>query len=69
MPGLIRRAYLLVAVLVGWVFFRVESLGAALEQLRAMFGFGSNAGLQHLELYLDRELSLVLMLGVLGSRP
>ncbi|MCA8979011.1 MAG: MBOAT family protein [Planctomycetes bacterium] len=69
LPTLLRRAYLLLAVMVGWVFFRVETLSGALTHLEAMFGFGSQAGLQHVNLYLDRELALAMALGLLGSTP
>src|SRR5207249_1037992 len=34
----LRHAYLLVVVMVGWVFFRAESLTAAIGFLRAMTG-------------------------------
>jgi alginate O-acetyltransferase complex protein AlgI len=69
LPGLVRRAYLLLAVMVGWVFFRAETLEGALAHLRAMFGLGPAHALQHVDLYLDRELVLALALGVLGSTP
>ena len=69
LPNILRRAYLLLAVMVGWVFFRAETLSEALTHLGAMFGYGSPAGLQHVNLYLDRELSLALACGILGSMP
>jgi alginate O-acetyltransferase complex protein AlgI len=35
-PRLLRHAYALVVVVVGWVFFRAEGLGAGMQYLRAM---------------------------------
>ncbi|MBW2273000.1 MAG: MBOAT family protein [Deltaproteobacteria bacterium] len=69
-PALLGRIYLWLVVLGAWVFFRAESMPAALSYLRAMLGMGSAAGAAHpLALYLDRELVLVLLLGLLGATP
>ena len=38
-PYLLKRTYLLVMVMVGWVFFRAESLGDALNYLKTMCAF------------------------------
>lgn len=38
LPTIVRRLYLLLTVLVGWVFFRAPSLDYALSYLEAMFG-------------------------------
>ena len=35
----LRHAYLLLVVMVGWVFFRADTLPDAVAFLRAMFGF------------------------------
>lgn len=40
-PPLLGWAYTIVAVMVGWVFFRAESTSAAISYLGAMFSFGS----------------------------
>ena len=39
-PRVLRHAYTLLVVMVGWVFFRADSLGAAGGFLGAAFGFG-----------------------------
>ncbi|MBZ2170613.1 MBOAT family O-acyltransferase [Nitratidesulfovibrio sp. SRB-5] len=39
MPTLLARAYTLVVVLVGWVFFRAENIGAAWTYLKELFAF------------------------------
>nr|WP_317332810.1 MBOAT family O-acyltransferase [uncultured Romboutsia sp.] len=42
-PRVFRHVYLLLIVIIGWVFFRVENIDQAFEFLKIMFGFGSNA--------------------------
>jgi alginate O-acetyltransferase complex protein AlgI len=69
-PALLRRAYLWLVVLVAWVFFRAETLPAALSYLSAMLGASPAAGAAYpLALYLDREVLLVLVLGLVGAAP
>lgn len=38
-PAIIKHAYAVVVILVGWVFFRAEGLAAAFHYIRAMFSF------------------------------
>jgi len=64
------HAYALFIVVIGWVFFRSESLRGALTYLKAMAGFGQGTGIEyHLGLYLNHEIALVLVLAVLGAMP
>jgi alginate O-acetyltransferase complex protein AlgI len=37
-PAWTRRAYVLLVVMIGWVFFRAPTLGAAFEMLRSLLG-------------------------------
>jgi len=69
-PGAVRHAYLLLAVMVGWVFFRSETLGGALDYLRSMFApsVWSNP-LHPARLYLEPATTLALLAGVIGSMP
>ena len=65
-----RHAYTILAVMVGWVFFRAETLRQAGSFLSAMAGFASGSGLQqHVGLYLNAIVALALAAGVLGSAP
>lgn len=69
-PSLICRAYTLLAVLVGWVFFRAETPGNAVHVLRAMAGLSdAPASLHPASLYLDLRLVVVMACGVIGSGP
>jgi alginate O-acetyltransferase complex protein AlgI len=38
LPSWARRAYVLLVVMMGWVFFRAPTLGAAFEMLRCLLG-------------------------------
>ena len=43
LPGIVRHAYALLAVLLGWIFFRSSSLSYAFSFLRALFVPGASA--------------------------
>jgi alginate O-acetyltransferase complex protein AlgI len=70
LPAPVRWAYTLLMVMVGWVFFRADSVASAWAMLQAMAGFGAaeptpySAGW-----YLTPELLLALVAGAIGSAP
>ncbi len=69
-PAWLRHGYVLLVVMVGWVFFRAETLGQASGYLAAMAGLSGASGLEyHLDMWLTTELGLALALGVIGSTP
>ena len=64
------HVYLLVVVMIGWVFFRADSLSAALAFLKAMAGAGAQSpAVYGVGWYLTPELLLVLLAGAIGSTP
>jgi alginate O-acetyltransferase complex protein AlgI len=66
----LRHAYLMLVVMIGWVFFRAETLTGALAYLKAMAGMsGSVPTPIALGWYLTPELALALAAGVIGSAP
>ena len=66
----IRHAYLLVVVMIGWVFFRAETLTAALAYVKSLAGLAAAAPTPYLATwYLTPELSLALAAGCIGSMP
>jgi alginate O-acetyltransferase complex protein AlgI len=66
----LRHAYTLLAVLIGWVFFRAETLSGAIEYLKAMFGLSAaSTDLHPVALYVDQRLAIVLLAAVIGSTP
>lgn len=69
-PRVARHAYVLVAVMVGWVFFRVETLDQAWAYLGAMAGFAEGAPtLRPLGYYVQADLLLALCIGLVVATP
>ena len=69
-PSFVRHAYALVVILVGWVFFRADTLTRALGVLRAMAGLSGASGREYFPaLYADSRLTLALIAGVIGAGP
>ena len=70
LPSPIRHAYLLIVVMIGWVFFRANTLHDAVVYLGAMAGV-SAPGVRPFDVawFLTPEVSLALAAGVLGSAP
>jgi alginate O-acetyltransferase complex protein AlgI len=65
----IRHVYLLLVVMVGWVFFRADSLPRAFTILSALAGAGSDPALLPIGLFLDPRIALALLAGIVGSIP
>ena len=65
-----RHAYTMLVVMIGWVFFRADTLPGAVAFLRAMAGLSTAAPtIYTLQWYLTSELWLTLIAGVIGSTP
>jgi len=64
----LKRIYLLMVVIIGWVFFRIEDLGEALNFLCKMFSFTNGKDSSPL-MYLDFYIWIVIILGVIFSTP
>jgi alginate O-acetyltransferase complex protein AlgI len=66
----LRHIYLLFVIMVGWVFFKLDTFPEALEYLKAMAGFFPSANNQyHIGLFLDLEKEIILLFGILCSTP
>jgi alginate O-acetyltransferase complex protein AlgI len=66
----VRRAYLLLAVAVGWVFFRADTFSHAADYLRALFlAPALSAPLHPAVLFLDPVTVAALVAGIVGSAP
>lgn len=68
--AVVRHVYVMLVVMVGWVFFRADTLEQALGMLRAMAGWGrldENAAV--LGQFLTPEVDLALLVGVVAATP
>jgi len=64
------HVYTMAVVMVGWVFFRAETLGGALGYLQALAGLTTAAPTMYtVQWYLTPELWLALAAGAIGSAP
>ncbi len=72
-PRILKHAYALLVVVVGWVIFRAETLGGAASFLAAMIGLGGGgAGAKtplEVAFCLNAELYIALAIGLAGSLP
>ena len=70
LPRSVRHVYLLLVVMIGWVFFRADTLAGALSMLGAMFGMGGTTPAVYAPgWYLNREVLVALAAGAIGSTP
>jgi alginate O-acetyltransferase complex protein AlgI len=69
-PRLVGHGYALLVVLVGWVFFRAESLSRALDYLTSMFAPQALwRGDAHLLALLNAEVAAAFLLGAILAFP
>jgi alginate O-acetyltransferase complex protein AlgI len=70
LPSPLRHAYALLVVMIGWVFFRADTLAKAVTMLAAMAGAGGGAPAPYAPAwYWNAEVLLALAAGVIGSTP
>jgi alginate O-acetyltransferase complex protein AlgI len=70
LPRPVRHVYLLVIVMIGWVFFRADTLTGAIAFLKAMAGLSPGAPAPFtVAWYLTPEVALALVAGTIGSLP
>jgi alginate O-acetyltransferase complex protein AlgI len=70
LPLSVRRGYVLAVVVIGWVFFRAESVPAALSYLTAMAGMNVPvASAYYLNRFSTPELWFALTSGIVGAAP
>ena len=69
LPVLLRRAYVLLAVVISFVLFNAESLHQAGSDLAGMFGFGGVPAVTGETLYYMRSFAVLFVLGFVGATP
>ncbi|MFN0245161.1 MAG: MBOAT family O-acyltransferase [Planctomycetota bacterium] len=68
--AVLRHVYVALVVMVGWVFFRAETLDQALHYLGTMAGLSQGLpAVHHVDLFLDSLLATALAAGFIGSTP
>ncbi|PXX27818.1 alginate O-acetyltransferase complex protein AlgI [Arenibacter sp. ARW7G5Y1] len=68
LPKILRHIYTLLVVLIGWVFFRIETLTDAMLFLKGMFGY-SIKGNELIYQYFNPYFIFVLILAIVFSTP
>ena len=69
MPTILRRGYVLLAVLVSFVLFNAESISQAGSDLACMFGFGGLSGASEQTVYYLRSYLPLFFIGIVGATP
>lgn len=68
-PNWIKHIYLLLVTLIGWVLFRAENLGLALDYMKNMLGMSGDGILSARALMFIREYWIYWLFGILLSTP
>jgi len=69
-PRVFRHVYTIVAVLIGWVFFRADNLSHATSFLASMFGLSRGIEFQYdFARFAQKDVLLCCFLGIVGSGP
>jgi len=69
-PRPVRHVYLLVVVMIGWGFFRADTLASAVSMLRSMAGLGGSLPTAYSPgWYLTPEVIVAIAAGIVGSTP
>jgi len=69
LPSVLRRAYVLLVVVLGFVLFNAQDLSQAMSDIGGMFGFGGVPLVTGQTLYYLRSYGLLLIAGFVGSTP
>ena len=64
----LRHLYVILAIMIGWVFFRSSDIGSAVEYLKCMFGAGwVTEEMSPIAMVVDREFVCASCLAIIGS--
>ena len=69
LPTVLRRCYVLLAVVISFVLFNADTLSQAGSDLAGMFGFGSLPAITAETLYYLRSYAVLFILGFVGATP
>jgi alginate O-acetyltransferase complex protein AlgI len=65
----VKHIYALLVIMVGWVFFRADSIIHALGYIKSMFGFELGTTAYDASIYLSPVIVIVLIVAIIGSLP
>jgi len=68
LPRVVRHFYALIIIMIGWVFFRAETLGAALKYIGGMFTI-SGKDLVHLNFIMNPQYWFCIVVGIFFAAP
>ena len=69
LPDILRRTYVLLVVLLGFVLFNAADLSQAVSDIGGMFGFGGVPLVTEETLYYLRSYGILFVAAILGSTP
>ena len=69
LPSFLRRLYVLLVVMLGFVLFNANDLGQALSDIGGLFGFGGVPLVSGQTLYYLRSYLFLLTFGIIGATP
>ena len=69
MPDILRRVYVLLVVVVGFVLFNAQDLSQALSDIGGMFGFGGVPLVTQQTFYYLRSYGVLLIAACVGATP
>lgn len=68
-PNVVKHLYTILAVAVGWVFFRCSSLTVGMQYVKRLFGIGGRAAGFTLNWYLSPKIIIILLIAIIFSIP
>ena len=69
LPGIVGNLYTMFLVIIGWVFFSIESGSRALNYLKVMLGMGEAGWIQSISLFDGMENMVLFIIALIGSTP
>ena len=69
LPGIVGNIFTMFLVIIGWVFFAIESGNGAVNYLQVMFGMGEAGLVNNASLFDGMENLVIIMIGAIGSTP
>lgn len=69
LPGIVGNLYTMLLVIIGWVFFDIETLKGGLSYIGTMIGIGSNGLKDNFSMYIINTNWIFLIIAIIGATP